>query len=46
MRCPDCNKFASYDTEYEPEIDSESVDGTANFHVEDKTSASSMDELT
>ncbi len=28
MRCPDCNKFTSFDTEAEPEVVSEDVDGT------------------
>lgn len=27
MRCPDCNKFAAYDTEQEPEVNSEEFDG-------------------
>lgn len=28
MRCPDCNKFASFDTEVDPEFVSESAEGT------------------
>jgi hypothetical protein len=28
MRCPDCAKFVGYDTEQEPELESEQVDGT------------------
>jgi hypothetical protein len=32
MRCPDCNKFASFDTEQEPEVDSTvSDDGQINL---------------
>jgi hypothetical protein len=26
MRCPDCSKFVSFDTETEPEVDSENID--------------------
>jgi ribosomal protein L44E len=34
MRCPDCNKFASFDTEQEPEVDSTvSDDGQINLEV-------------
>lgn len=31
MRCPDCNKFVSYDTEQDPEVESEDVDGEGTF---------------
>lgn len=32
MRCPDCNKFVSYDTDTEPELDS-SIDSEGNVMV-------------
>jgi uncharacterized protein with PIN domain len=35
LRCPDCNKFVSFDTETEPEVQSEQVDenGAVEFSV-------------